>query len=69
MGKTKICIYCCMYFIADILTKVFWKCLMSGPLLNIKFLSKPLNLISCHGNQKSDFANNIQNSTQKLYRR
>ena len=36
---------------------------------NFFVLSKPLNLIGCHGNQKSDFAKNIQNSTQKLYGR
>ena len=33
MGKMKIGIYC--YFIADILTKKFYKCLLSGPLPNI----------------------------------
>ena len=66
MGKMKIGIYC--YFIADILTKDFMKCLMSGSLPNIYFLSKPLNLIGCHGNQKAEFAKNIQKSTpQKLY--
>ena len=32
MGKVKIGIYC--YFIADILTKVFQKCLLNGPLPN-----------------------------------
>ena len=47
----------------------FYKCLMSGPLPNIYFLSKPLNSIGCHGNQKAEFAKNIQNSTQKLYGR
>ena len=35
MGKMKIGIYC--YFFADIFTKVFLKCLMSGPLPNIYF--------------------------------
>ena len=27
------------------------------------------NLIGCHGNQKAEFAKNIQKSTQKLYGR
>ena len=32
------------------------------------FLSKPLNLIGCHGNQKTEFVKNIKKSTpQKLY--
>ena len=61
----KIGIYCC--FIANILTKVFFKFLMSGPLPNLYILSKPLNLIGCHGNQKAEFAKNVQKSTlQKL---
>ena len=38
---------------------------MSGPLPNLYILSKPLNLIGCHGNQKADFVKNIQESTQK----
>ena len=44
---------------------------MSGPLSNIHmyFLSKLLNLIGCHGNQKAEFAKNIKKSTQKLYGR
>ena len=42
---------------------------MSGPLPNIYVLSKPLNLIGCHGNQKAEFAKIIQKSTQKLYGR
>ena len=58
MGKMKIGIYC--YFIADILmTKVFETCLLSGTLPNIYFLSKPLNLIGFHDNQKAQFAKNI----------
>ena len=66
MAKVIIEIYC--YLIADILTKVLQKCLLSGPLPNIYFLSKPLNLIGCHGNQKAQFAKNIQKSTpQKLH--
>ena len=42
---------------------------MIGPLPNIYLLSKPLNLIGYHGNQKAELAKNIQNSTQKLYGR
>ena len=57
--------------ISDILTKVFlffFKCLLSGPLPNIYFLFKPLNLIGCHGNQKAQFEKNIKKSTpHKLY--
>ena len=36
---------------------------------SVYFLSKPLNLIGCHGNQKAEFAKkNVQKSTpQKLY--
>ena len=39
---------------------------MSSPLPNIHFLSKPVDLIGCHGNQKAEFAKNIQKSTRKL---
>ena len=42
--------------IADILTKVLQKYSMSSLLPNISFLSKPLNLIVCHGNRKAKFA-------------
>ena len=41
MGKMKIGIYC--YFITDILTNVL-EMFVSGPLPNIHFLSKHLNL-------------------------
>ena len=59
-------IYC--YFIADILTKVIQKCLLSGPIPNIYFLLKPLHLIGCHGNQKAKFAKtNPKTTPQKLY--
>ena len=53
MGKVKIDIY--YYLIEDmcILTKVFRKYSLSGPPPNIYFVSKPLNLISRHGNQYS----------------
>ena len=51
--EMKIGIYC--YLTADIL-EVFQKCLMRGPPPKIHFLSKPLNLISFHGNQKAKFA-------------
>ena len=46
-------------YMADILTKVLQKCSLSSTLLNLRnisFLSKPLNLISSHGNRKSKFA-------------
>ena len=39
------------------------KCLLSGSLPNIYFLSKPLNLIGCPGNQKIKFAKIIKKST------
>ena len=58
MGKNEIDIYC--YLIADILTNVFQKGLLSGPLPNIYYLSKPLNMIGCHGNQKLKFAKHIK---------
>ena len=61
MGEMKIGIY--WFFIADIVTK----CKLSGPLSSIYFLSKPLNLVGCHRNQKAKFATNIQKVTlQKL---
>ena len=53
MGKVKICIDC--YLTADILTKVSQKCCLSSPLTNVSVLSKPLNLIGCHGNRKAKF--------------
>ena len=65
MGKMKIGI------IADILTQVFRhiKILLTGPLPNIYFLSKTLNLIGCHGNQKAKFAKQIfkKSIPQKLH--
>ena len=54
MEKVKIEIYC--YLIADTSTKVLQKCSLSSPLPNIWILSKLLNLIGCHGNQKDKFA-------------
>ena len=54
MGKVKVGVYC--YLTADILTKVLQKCSLSSPLRNIRILSKPLNLIGCHGNRKTKFA-------------
>ena len=53
MGKVKIGLYC--YLIAGILTGVLQKCSLSSPLPNILFVSKPLNLIGCHGNRKVKF--------------
>ena len=66
--KMKIGIYC--NFIADILKKVFWKCLLSSPVPNIYFLSKLLYLIGCHGNQKAQFAKNIKkiNFSEAIWR-
>ena len=56
----KISINC--YLIADI-GQMFLD--YSSP--NTSFLSKPLNLISCHDNRKAIFAKNINKSThQKL---
>ena len=49
---------------ADILTKVLQKCSSNSPLPNLSFLSNSLNLIGCHGNQKSKFA--ATKSVQKL---
>ena len=61
MGKIKIGIYC--YF-----DESFLEMFLSGPLPNICFLFKLLNLIGCHGNQKAKFAKNIKKSThRKLY--
>ena len=40
----------CRYF-----DESFYKCLLSGPLPNMYFLSNPLDLIDCHGNQKAQF--------------
>ena len=66
MGKVRIGIYC--YLIAEILTTVFQKCLLSGPLPDIYFFTKPLNLIEYQGNQKAKFPKNIKKSTpQKPY--
>ena len=53
MGKVKIGIY--SYLIADILTNVFRKYLLSDPPPNVYFVSKTLNLISCHGIQNANF--------------
>ena len=54
MEKMKVGLYC--YLIADILTNVLQRCSLSSPLPNIWILSKPLNLIGSHGNQKDKFA-------------
>ena len=53
-GKVEVGLYC--YRIADVLTKVLRRCSLSSPLPNIWNLSKALNLIGCHGNQKDKFA-------------
>ena len=57
MGKVEIGIYSCLT--ADILTKVSQTCSLSSPLQNIWILSKPRNLIGCHGNWKAKFAKKI----------
>ena len=49
--KVEIGIYC--YLTEDFLTKVLQKYSWSSPLPNIRILSKPLNLIGCHSNQKA----------------
>ena len=54
MGKVNIGVYC--YFTADLLTKSLKKCTFSSPLPDISFLSKPLNLIECHGDRNVKFA-------------
>ena len=41
---------------ADILTNVLQKCFLSGSLPAIWIVSKPLNLIGCHGSRKAKFA-------------
>ena len=47
--------------IADILTKVFRKYLLSGSPPNVYFVSKPLKLISCHDNQNAKFLKKKKN--------
>ena len=47
MGKVKTGLY--------ILTRDLQKCSSSCSLPNISFLSRPLNLIGCHGNRKAKF--------------
>ena len=46
------------YLTADILTKVLQRCSLSSLLPNIWILSKPLDLIGCHGYRKDKFAKN-----------
>ena len=50
MGKVKKGV--CCYLTEDTLTKVLQKCSLSSPLPNLSILSKRLNLIGCHDNQK-----------------
>ena len=50
----KIGVYC--YLTADILTKNLQKYSLNSPLPNIWILSRLLNLIGCHGDQKYRFA-------------
>ena len=57
MGKDRIGIYC--YLTADILTNFLQKCSLRIPLPTIWILSKPLNLIGCHGNRKAKRAKKI----------
>ena len=62
MGNVKVGLHC--YLTTDILTKVLQRCSLSNPLPNVWILSKPLNLIGCHGNQKDKFTKeNIQKSS------
>ena len=48
-------IYC---YLAAGMTKVLQKYSLSSSLLNVSFLSKPLNLIGCHDNQNAKFVEN-----------
>ena len=52
MGKVEIGIY----VTADVLTEILQKCSLSSPLPTVWILSKPLNLIGCHGNWNAKFA-------------
>ena len=66
MRKVKVGLYC--HLIADILTKILQRCSLSSPLPNIWLLSKPLNLIGYHGNQKDKFVKKyLESSPQKLF--
>ena len=57
MGKIRLGLYLCL--ITDTLTNVLQNSSLSCPLLNISFLSNPLNFIGCHGNRKAKFAQKI----------
>ena len=50
MGNVKVGRYCYLTVLFD---KSFTEMFLSSPL---QILSKPLNLIGCHGNQKDKFA-------------
>ena len=68
MGKVKIEIYC--HLIADILTKVLQKCLLSGPPPSISFYTKPLNSFGCLGNRNVEFAKTyLKNQLLRSYKR
>ena len=47
--------HCLFIFFICYVDKKLQKYSLSSPLPNISFLSKPLNLICCHGNQKAKF--------------
>ena len=67
MGKVKIGKYC--YFIAEILTNVLRKYLLSGSLPNIFFGSNlSLSLIGCYGNLKAK-SEKKKSTLQKLYKK
>ena len=65
MGKVKFGIYC--YLIADILTKLFQKYLLSCPLTNRSFLSKQLKFIGCYCNQKAKSLKKYLNQLLRSY--
>ena len=54
VGKVNTGRYC--YLTADVLTRVLHKCSFSSPAAKVLFLSKPLNLIGCHGKRNAKFA-------------
>ena len=67
MGKMKVGLHFCLN--ADVLTKVLHKCSLSSPLTNVWILSKPLNLICCHGNGKAKFVRKkIKNHFLRSYK-
>ena len=54
------------YLTANIVTKVLQKCSLRRPLSNIWILSKPLNLIGCHGNRMATEMLNLRKQYSKI---